>query len=124
MRILMSKAFSRFSRQEGISDDILVRAVREIEAGLIHADLGGGLIKQRIARPGGGKSGGFRTVLVWRRGDLAVFLLGFAKSMRSNLTEGEAEIARATARSLLRMGPSDLARVVAEGKLREIDHGR
>ena len=49
------------------------------------ADLGHGLIKQRIARSGAGKSGGFRTIIAYRRGDRAVFIFGFAKNERDNI---------------------------------------
>jgi hypothetical protein len=63
----------------------LCRAVRDAERGLIAADLGGGVIKQRIARPGQGKSGGFRTLIVFRAGTRAIFLHGFAKNEKDNL---------------------------------------
>lgn len=55
-----TKAFARFARRERIRDRALCEAVERIAEGLIDADLGGGVIKQRIARKGGGRSGGFR----------------------------------------------------------------
>ena len=73
MRVYKVKIFNRFQRREGISDASLVKAVRDAANGLIDADLGGGLIKQRIARSGGGKSGGYRTVLAYRRGQRRCF---------------------------------------------------
>ena len=79
MRLLKLKAFARFQRREGIADKTLSKTIRSAEAGLIDADLGGGLIKQRVARPGQGKRGGFRTIVAYRRGIRAVFLFGFAK---------------------------------------------
>jgi hypothetical protein len=62
VRIFKTKAFSLFASKVGIGDGALCRAIRDAELGLIAADLGGGVIKQRIARPGQGKSGGFRTL--------------------------------------------------------------
>jgi hypothetical protein len=84
VRIFKLKGFARFQRRERIADAALVKALADIAAGLVDADLGGGLIKQRVARPGQGKSGGYRTLLAYRRGERAVFLYGFAKSGRAN----------------------------------------
>lgn len=87
MRIFKVKTFARFSRKEGLSDASLQEAVADAERGLIAADLGGGLIKQRVARAGGGKSGGFRTVIAFRSKDRAVFLFGFAKNDLDNIED-------------------------------------
>ena len=63
MRVFKTRAFARYARREQIDDAALVGAVRRAERGQIDADLGGGVIKQRVARPGAGRSGGFRTVI-------------------------------------------------------------
>jgi len=67
-------------RREGIADSSLLEAIERAEQGLMDADLGGGLIKQRVARKGQGRSGGYRTILAYRARDRAFFILGFAKS--------------------------------------------
>ena len=89
MQTFKTKAFARFADREGLEDAALCEAVRRAGEGLIDADLGGGVIKQRIARKGGGRSGGFRTIVVFRRGELAFFVHGFAKSDRENLRRKE-----------------------------------
>ena len=89
MRLFKLKAFARFQRREGIADKVLSEAIGGVEKGIIDADLGGGLIKQRVARPGQGKRGGFRTIIAYRRGNRAIFLFGFAKSERENLNQDE-----------------------------------
>jgi hypothetical protein len=66
VRIFKNKAFIRFAKKAGIGDAALCAAIRDAERGLMAADLGGGVIKQRIARHGQGKSGGFRTLIVFR----------------------------------------------------------
>jgi hypothetical protein len=66
VRVFKEKGFSRFQRKEGISDKRLCEAMRDAAAGLIEADLGLGLIKQRVARPGHGKRGGYRTIIAYR----------------------------------------------------------
>src|SRR5262249_21824593 len=86
MRVLKTHTFARFARQESMPDGTLADAIRQSERGLIAAQLGGGLIKLRIARPGGGKSGGYRTIIAYSAGRRAVFLFGFGKNQRDNLT--------------------------------------
>ena len=75
--------------QEGIADAALCEAIVRAEKGQIDADLGGGVIKQRIARPGQGRSKGYRTIILFRRGAKAFFVYGFAKSRRANINDDE-----------------------------------
>ena len=89
MGTFKTKAFTRFADKAGISDVALCRAVTDAERGLVAADLSGGVIKQRIARSGQGKSGGFRTLIVFRAGTRAIFVHGFAKSERDNIEKDE-----------------------------------
>ena len=85
MRIFKTKWFVRFARRERIKDHALLDAIARAEKGLIDADLGSGLLKQRVARAGEGRSGGYRTIIAYRAGGLAVFLYGFAKNERDNI---------------------------------------
>ena len=80
MRVFKNGWFQKFARKEKISDAMLCEAVARAERGQIDADLGAGLIKQRVARPGAGKSAGFRTLVFFRAQTRAVFAFGFAKS--------------------------------------------
>lgn len=89
MRVFKSKHFSRFTRKEGIENSALVDAIREIESGLVDAVLGGGLVKKRVAREGGGKSSGFRTIIAFSAGQRSLFLYGFAKNDRDNVEDDE-----------------------------------
>ena len=95
LRIFRTKAFTRFARRERISDAALRDAVARAVQGQLDADLGGGVIKQRIARSGQGRSGGFRVLIAHRRDVRSVFLYGFAKSERDNIDDDELEIGRA-----------------------------
>ena len=63
MKIYKNRTFDRWARKEGLNNLSLCNAVNEMAAGLYDADLGGGLFKKRIAKPGKGKSGGFRTLV-------------------------------------------------------------
>ena len=80
MRIFKNAWFSRFAAKERITDGCLRDAVRRAENGLIDADLGGNVIKQRVARQGQGKSGGYRTLILFWAGSRAFFTFGFAKN--------------------------------------------
>ena len=120
MRIFRNKPFTRFARRVRIADAELYRAVSDIERGLIDADLGGGVIKQRIAREGGGKSGGFRALILLRIGERAFFVHGFAKSDRDNIREDELVALRKLAGELLNYDDAALAKAVAAGVLTEL----
>jgi len=120
VRIFKTKAFARFARRENLDDAALRRAVRDAERGLIDADLGGGVIKQRIGRPGKGKSGGFRTMVLYKKGTRAVFVHGFAKSDRANVREDERSALKALAAEMLAYDDKTIAKVVASGTLSEV----
>jgi hypothetical protein len=83
----LTKEFARLARRGGLTDDGLAEAIDRAEDGKIDADLGGGFIKQRVARPGKGRSGGFRTIIAYRKGARAIFLHLFAKARQANLSK-------------------------------------
>ena len=87
--IYKTKVFDRWANEQGLTDQSLCQAIREMSAGLIDADLGGGLYKKRVARTGKGKSGGFRTLVATNRGDRWFFIFGFAKNERDNINKKE-----------------------------------
>jgi hypothetical protein len=124
MRIFMTKPFARFASHEGIVDEDLCEAVRRAEAGLVDADLGGGVIKQRIARKGQGKSGGFRTIVLFRLGARAFFVYGFPKSGRANIRRDELKAFRKLADEMLTLDDKALAAAMKNGTITEIGcHG-
>lgn len=93
------------------------------ENGLVDADLGGGVIKQRVARPGKGKSGGYRTLILFRQSDRAIFAFGFAKSAQANISKADLALLRDAATEALEWNDEELDRLVASGTLVEIDDG-
>ena len=120
MRLFKNKWFTRYARQVGTDDAALCQAVREASQGTIDADLGGGVIKQRIARPGSGKSGGFRSIVLFKVGALAFFVYGFAKSERSNIEADELRAFRKLASVMLAYDEEALAVAANEGALTEV----
>ncbi len=103
---------------------MLREAVLRAESGLVDADLGGGVIKQRVARAGQGKSGGYRTLILFRRGDRAIFAFGFAKNDQANIAKADLALLKAAATEALGWSGTELDRLAAFGTLMEIEDGK
>jgi hypothetical protein len=122
MIIYKTRWFERWAHKQGLDDLSLCNAaVREMIAGLHEADLGGGLLKKRIARPGKGKSSGFRTLIATNRGDRWIFVYGFPKNERSNIDKNEAEALKKLATELLSLTSEALETAKDDNELMEID---
>lgn len=117
-----TKAFARFARKEGLDDKMLAAAIADIERGLIDADLGGGLIKQRVARSGRGKRGGFRTLIAYRVGKRALFLFGFAKNDQANIGPEDERDLKDYGAMLLALDDAGIDLMIENGELREISY--
>jgi hypothetical protein len=120
MKVFKTKWFARFARHELIADTSLREAIARAERGVIDADLGGGLIKQRVARRGQGRSGGYRTIIAYRAKNRAVFLYGFAKSERENINRDDLATARELAAKWLAADSAQIARAIEEDELQEV----
>lgn len=123
MKIFKTKEFSRYARREGIDDERLCEAVARAERGLIDADLGGGLVKQRVGRAGQGRRGGYRTLMAFSSRTRTVFVYGFAKSERDNIGPDELHFWRSIARGFSTMNEEQLGRLIAAQEITEVaDH--
>jgi hypothetical protein len=121
MKVFKTRWFARFARQEKIADGGLREAIERAERGLIDADLGGGLIKQRVARQGQGRSGGYRAIVAYRAASKAFFLHGFAKSGQDNIAEDDLITLRKFGRRLLAADVETLNEMLEDGSLKEVD---
>jgi hypothetical protein len=124
VRIFKTKWLVRFARRQAIEDRSLIEAIARAGRGSIDADLGGGIIKQRVARRGQGRSGGHRMLIAYRRGDRAVFLYGFAKNQRDNIEPDELLTLRDIGSAWLKAAPRQIDRALAEGTLEEVADGQ
>ena len=123
MNIYKTRQFDKWAAKEGLTDHALMSAVAEMDAGLIDADLGGHVVKKRVALPGRGKSGGARTLLAYRLGNRAFFVYGFAKNERDNIDDKELKALKQLAAIQLGLLPAQLEHALREGKLIEVkDH--
>jgi hypothetical protein len=123
LRIFTTRWFGRFARRERISDASLKEAIERAERGLVDADLGGGIVKQRVARPGQGRSGGYRVLVAYRRASRAVFLYGFAKHERDNIGPDELATLREIGAAWLDASAPEIAGALQEGALQEVADG-
>jgi len=125
VRVFKTKWFAKFSRKENLADSRLIEAIHEIENGLIDADYGGGLIKKRIAREGGGKSSGYRTLIAWRSETISLFLYGFAKSDAENIEDSDLKEFKIFSREFLGYGDAQIASALDKGAIEEVGyHGK
>jgi hypothetical protein len=123
MKVFKTRWFARFARQEKIADSGLREAIERAERGLIDADLGGGLIKQRVARQGQGRSGGYRAIVAYRAKDRAVFLFGFAKNELDNIGSGELLSLRSNGAYWLNVAPATIHMALKDRALEEVEDG-
>jgi hypothetical protein len=122
LRIFKTKTLAKFTRRHGISDASLIEAVDRAKQGLIDADLGGHVIKQRVARSGQGKRGGFR-MLIGFGSDCAVYLFAYAKNERENISHGELLSLRDIAASFLTASQEQIAKALTDGTFIEVENG-
>ena len=88
---------------------------------MLDADLGGGLFKKRIARPGQGKRGGYRTLVVTNMNNRWVFVYGFPKNERSNIDRDEEEALKKLAAYLLSLSAQAVTKAKQAGELIDVD---
>ena len=122
MRVFENKRFNRWARDQRITEAALCQAAKDVVEERMEADLGGYLFKKRIAGKGGGKSGGYRTIVGFRRGNSnrVLFLYGFAKNERPNITEREHEALSIAATNLINATDVQVAELIAENRLFEL----
>ena len=120
MKVFKNAWFGRFARKEKISAGALWDAVERAENGQIDANLGGGVIKQRIARPGESKSRGYRSIVLFRKGELSFFVYGFSKSELGNIRADEEAQFKKMAKHVLSLTDAQLSELLANGQFEEV----
>ena len=120
MRVFKNRWFARFARKEAISDESLHEAVKLMEAGNYDADLGAGVFKQRVVRPGEGQSGGYRVILCCKLEERAFFVYGIAKSSRANIAQDETREFKKLAKLLFAMTDKQLELMLQHGDFDEL----
>jgi len=83
-------------------------------------DLGGGVIKQRIARAGAGRSKGYRSIVLYRKGDKAFFVYGFSKNELDNIQGDEEALFKKVAKSVLALSDEQICLLVETGQFEAV----
>ncbi len=122
-RIFRTRIFTRWAKGVGLTDEILCKAVAEMVGGLIDANLGGGIIKKRVALPGRGKRGGGRTLVATNFAGCWFFLYGFEKSNSADIAIDELKALRQVAEELLELDDYSLLVALRAGKIIEVSNG-
>ncbi len=121
-RVFKTRQFAKWMRKTDLRDDALCMAVNEMVNGLVDADLGGDVLKKRVALPGRGKRGGVRTLVATRRASRWFFVFGFEKNEKANVTSTELEALQWLAKQLLDLSVAQMEVAVQDGSLQEICH--
>jgi hypothetical protein len=119
-RVFLTRSFAHWAKKAPLTDEALCAAIHEMVEGLFDADLGGGLVKKRIALPGRGKSGGSRTLVATNYSDRWFFVFGFAKTERANINAKELQALKVLAADLLRLSPEQTKSALVQEVLQEI----
>jgi len=120
---LMTKKFSKWVKKKKLNPQDLTRSLNEVIGGTFEANLGGHIYKKRVARSGKGKSGGFRTIICFKQNDRAIFVHGFSKSSKGNISEKELQSLKELAAILLNMDEDKLRSAISSGVLVEVSNG-
>jgi hypothetical protein len=118
--VYKTKEFSKFARKADLGSAELLEAAKAVASGQWDADLGGGVFKQRIAREGGGKSGGFRTIILFKVGGHSFFVHGFAKNAKANVAPRELRALKKLASTFLGLDAEALGKASAAGEIAEV----
>lgn len=120
MSVYQTKEFARFARKAKLTSRAMMDAAADVADGRYDADLGGGVFKQRIAREGSGKSGGFRTLLLYRKEQHTFFVHGFAKNQQANISVKELKALKRLAAEMLSFSVDQIANAEIAGELIEV----
>lgn len=120
MRIFKNKVFFQWAKHEKLKDAALVKAVEEMENGLWEASLGGGIYKKRIPIPGQGKRSSLRTIVAYKTDNIAIFVYGFAKNNKANISEKEQKALKLLAKLYLGYSGKELEKAIKIGEFIEV----
>lgn len=122
MSIYKTAAFNKWQKKVSVGDNSLLTAIKEIEMGLVDANLGGGVFKKRVARKGFGKSGSFRTILASNYKGRWIFIFGFAKNEKANIDHQELLAIQEYAKFLMSLDAIQINQLIENQELYEVYH--
>ena len=122
MRVFKNKWFEKYAKKEHISNKKLLDLIKELENDAIDVDYGGNVVKQRLARAGQGKSGGYRCIILFCVNEKAFFVYGFAKSERDNITKDDEKVFKDLAKKMFSFADEEIKQLLKVGALIEVNY--
>ena len=120
LKIFKTKSFNKWAKKLCLTDRALIKAVEEIEKGLLEANLGGNLYKKRVATATKGKRGGLRTLLAYKKGKVIFFIYGFEKGQKENISDQDEEYLKSSAEVYLGFDDKTIQAAISIGSLVEV----
>ncbi len=117
MKRIKTKWFNSWAKKNKINDISLFEGITNLENNLSTVSLGSSLYKVRISRKGAGKSSGFRTIIVFKSGEKAIYIYGFAKNEQDNISSTELSMFKKLGKDLLRLNDTELNKAVSNNAL-------
>jgi hypothetical protein len=117
----MTKEFAKWADRHGLTITDLADAFKEVAGGNFEADLGGHVLKKQVPFPGQGKRGSGRTIICFKKDDRAIFVHGFAKNEKANISKKELTAFRRVTEILLNLSPEQITRSISTGTFFEVD---
>ena len=121
MKKLCTKWFKKWARKLNLSDENLLQAIENLKNGLSVADLGSNIYKVRVQRPGKGKSSGFRTIVVYKVEENAIFLYGFGKNEKANIDKQELNYFKKLGSDLLALNVEQISNFIEKQILFDLE---
>jgi len=120
MRIFKYRTFEKWAKKQGMTNADLKKAMTEIQKGLLDANLGGDVYKKRIGLHGKGKRSSYRTIILMKIQDKAIFAHGFAKGEKGNITKNELEGFKLMAKAFLNLNDKQIKTLIDKQNLIEV----
>lgn len=122
MKIFKTRYFSKWAKKRDLKDALLLQIAQDISNGIFEANLGGGVLKKRIATEGRGKRASVRSIIIYKRENHCFFVYGFLKNEKTNITPNEEAAFKILARELLNLSEPEIVTRLRSGALLEIGH--
>ena len=122
MYYLMTKKFGKWAKKNKLPPQNLAKSLTEVIDGTFEANLGGHIFKKRVAKSGEGKRGSFRTIICFKQSDRVVYLHGFSKNSKENISDKEFQSLKELAAILLNMNDEELQIAISSGVLMEVNN--
>lgn len=116
----MTRQFAKWAAKQRIQMSELAASLSELQAGIVEANLGGHLFKKRIRFEGKGKSGSGRTIICYKQDKLAIFIHGFAKNEKDNMSAKELHAFKELANILMSLPKDSIAAAIESGDFIEV----